>query len=74
MTQYNAKTLVVAGGVAANSQLRSTLGESVNLDNLFIPKLKYCGDNAAMVGAAALIKQDFVNIESLSPNPSLMTV
>ena len=48
-TGYN--TLVVAGGVAANSHLRAGLkafAEKKNL-TLAIPSLKYCGDNAAMI-------------------------
>ena len=74
MEQYDIRTLVVAGGVAANSQLRDSLSSHISKENLYFPELKYCGDNAAMVGAAALIKRDFVNIEDLFPNPGLMTV
>ena len=44
--------VAVAGGVAANRRIRSDLtracGESG--DRLFLPELKYCGDNAAMIG------------------------
>ena len=45
------KTVVVAGGVSANSKLRKRMKEecdSLGL-NLYYPELKYCGDNAAMV-------------------------
>ena len=51
----NAKTLVVAGGVAANSHLRKGLTEFAEKKNLTlaIPSLKYCGDNAAMIAAQA---------------------
>lgn len=48
------KNLIIAGGVAANKGLRENL-ESVcktNDINLIIPKLKYCTDNATMIGAA----------------------
>lgn len=51
----NIKTLIVAGGVAANSALRErfeTLTKENNID-LYIPSLKYCTDNAAMIGAVA---------------------
>jgi N6-L-threonylcarbamoyladenine synthase len=47
------KTLVLAGGVAANSHLRKSLSdfcESRGLD-LYLPPLSLCGDNAAMIGA-----------------------
>ena len=61
------KTLIVAGGVAANSALRDrfeTLTKENNI-NLYIPSLKYCTDNAAMIGAVAyeLYKQKtFANL------------
>ena len=45
--------LVVAGGVAANSRIRrdfETACREKGLE-LFVPPLKLCGDNAAMVGA-----------------------
>ena len=50
---FNAKTLVIAGGVSANSLLRKnlvTLCKQRNLQ-LFMPDKSLCGDNAAMVGS-----------------------
>lgn len=49
------KKIAVAGGVSANSELRQRLAEECKKRNLelYIPPLKYCGDNAAMVGAQA---------------------
>jgi N6-L-threonylcarbamoyladenine synthase len=44
-------TLVVAGGVSANSLLRRELAERCKHKKLYVPELKYCGDNAAMVGS-----------------------
>ncbi|HEY9683755.1 MAG TPA: tRNA (adenosine(37)-N6)-threonylcarbamoyltransferase complex transferase subunit TsaD [Oculatellaceae cyanobacterium] len=49
--EFNAPHIVLAGGVAANSQLRRQLQESSPVPVLFPPS-KYCTDNAAMVGAA----------------------
>ena len=46
-----AERLVIAGGVAANRLLRGRAGE-LPVD-LFLPPMKYCVDNAAMIGAAA---------------------
>lgn len=45
-------TLVVAGGVSANSELRRRFVEECEGRGikLYFPELKYCGDNAAMVG------------------------
>ena len=47
--------LVVAGGVSANSFLKKKLTEECEKNNikLFMPELKYCTDNAAMIGACA---------------------
>jgi N6-L-threonylcarbamoyladenine synthase len=50
------RALVVAGGVAANALLRDEarrLADECGLA-LSIPPLRYCGDNAAMIGLAAL--------------------
>ncbi|MGN1080578.1 MAG: tRNA (adenosine(37)-N6)-threonylcarbamoyltransferase complex transferase subunit TsaD [Acutalibacteraceae bacterium] len=49
------KKLVLAGGVSANLLLRRRMSEiSQNKGfEVFMPELKYCGDNAAMVGAQA---------------------
>jgi putative glycoprotease GCP len=51
------KTLVVAGGVAANAKLREKAekaGEK-NGARVIYPPLKYCTDNAAMIGVAAYV-------------------
>ena len=47
------KRLVVAGGVSANSVLRSYLARSAeeNGFKLYLPPLSLCGDNAAMIAA-----------------------
>ncbi len=47
------RSLVVAGGVAANSHLRARIAElcEKRAVSLFIPPLSLCGDNGAMVAA-----------------------
>lgn len=44
--------VAVAGGVAANSRIRADLQAACaqSGDQLYLPELRYCGDNAAMVG------------------------
>ena len=44
--------VAVAGGVAANRRIRADLQDACRRsgDKLFLPELKYCGDNAAMIG------------------------
>lgn len=50
--------LAIAGGVSANSELRTqveALGKELQL-NVYIPKFEYCTDNAAMIGITAYYK------------------
>lgn len=52
--KLDCKTIVLAGGVAANSELRKKLFELNKKDyTTFAPQMKYCTDNAAMVGSCA---------------------
>lgn len=53
--EFNAKTIIVGGGVAANEKLRKQF-KTQSLKsrvNFFIPPKKFCTDNAAMVGITA---------------------
>lgn len=55
---YHPKTLVLAGGVAANSRLREMMQEEMKAypeTKLIIPGIRYCTDNAAMMGAAGYV-------------------
>lgn len=54
LREYNCKNLVLAGGVSANKFLRSSMQELASAYHirLTIPDLKYCTDNATMIGAA----------------------
>ena len=60
IAKYQPKSLILAGGVAANARLREALAEAYHLSpityNLFVPPFEYCTDNAAMIGAAALLR------------------
>jgi N6-L-threonylcarbamoyladenine synthase len=53
--EYNAVTLLVTGGVAANSELRSVFREASTKRGLavYFPSRKLSTDNAAMIAAAA---------------------
>lgn len=64
------KKLVIAGGVAANSRIRRDF-ESMAKNNdvdLFVPPLKLCGDNAAMIGAQGYYEYLAGNIASTDLN------
>lgn len=52
--QYNINKIALAGGVSANSYIRScftNLGQELNID-VYYPELKLCTDNAAMIASA----------------------
>jgi N6-L-threonylcarbamoyladenine synthase len=63
---YGLKTIAVGGGVAANSELRKQMQQAADEHNLRVvfPPLKYCTDNAAMIGCAAA---DHLNRGHTSP-------
>jgi len=52
------KQIAIAGGVSANSELRSTfqLAASENSWNIHIPAIRYTTDNAAMIAVAGYFK------------------
>ena len=54
LKEYKVKNLIIAGGVSANKGIRERFSELCLEENinLTIPKLEYCTDNAAMIGAA----------------------
>ena len=55
LKEYKVNKLIVAGGVSANKGLRESLTKSCEEQNIKVsfPRLSYCTDNAAMIGAAA---------------------
>ncbi|MDR0823092.1 MAG: tRNA (adenosine(37)-N6)-threonylcarbamoyltransferase complex transferase subunit TsaD [Endomicrobium sp.] len=76
--KYNLKKIAMGGGVCANSLIRKmfeTLAKK-NKMKLYMPSLLYCGDNAAMIGIAAYLKQKKYGLKfgetQLKPSPSLI--
>ncbi len=63
-------TLVTAGGVSANSLLRSELHKACSEHgfDLYMPNLNLCGDNAAMVGSQGYFEYLSGNIAELDLN------
>jgi len=73
LEKYPVKTLVVAGGVAANKGLRERLATEITDVNVIIPPLRLCGDNAGMIAYASVSewnKENFANLD-LNAKPSL---
>jgi N6-L-threonylcarbamoyladenine synthase len=73
--RYGAKQIAIAGGVAANSFLRSLLQLVCDQKgfNLYLPELKYCTDNAAMIARAGFeyLKHGIQSDQSLNAYPAL---
>jgi N6-L-threonylcarbamoyladenine synthase len=63
ITKTKIKNIAIAGGVSANSYLRSELKKLATNKNLeiYIPKFEFCTDNAAMIAIAG--KYKFLNNE-----------
>ena len=73
LENYPVKTLVVAGGVAANQGLRERLASEINDVKVIIPPLRLCGDNAGMIAYASVSewnKENFAGWD-LNAKPSL---
>ncbi len=69
-SKYNAKMILVGGGVSANQTFREQLSKSSSIPVLF-PERKYSTDNAAMIGAYASIYPTSIDWNKLSANPEL---
>jgi len=76
--ELNVNKIVITGGVAANSFLRNEMQKACDKRKfkLFLPSMKLCTDNAAMIGCAAYYKyirddynKDWLNLEAVSREP-----
>ena len=68
--QTGYKKIAVAGGVAANSRVRAdilTAAQELGAQ-VFLPPLKLCGDNAAMIGAQAYYEYLAGNVADMGLN------
>ena len=72
LEQSGMKTLVLAGGVAANSHLRASLEELCASRGvcLAMPERSLCGDNGAMIAAAGYFQYQIGNFADTSLNAS----
>ena len=70
LIKYNLKTFLISGGVAANSYIREELNKMCNEIGveMHMPPIKYCTDNAAMIGAAAYVLYKHKQFAPLSTN------
>lgn len=75
-SRFKCNKIVITGGVSANSRLRFKALEMTQRKKmeLVIPPLRYCTDNAAMIGYAGLLrlqKGEFSNLE-MGPSSQLL--
>ncbi len=83
--KYAPKTILLAGGVSANTELRGQLGQAIEKNmpttSYCIPALSLTGDNAGMIGIAGSFRWDSMtdaqkksalgNWKTLQPNANL---
>ena len=76
--EYKVKTIMLGGGVAANQELRKQMSMAIKkqlpIANYQLPILKYCADNAAMIGLAGYWKYQRSGgdkIENIIAKPNL---
>ncbi|MBQ7345316.1 MAG: tRNA (adenosine(37)-N6)-threonylcarbamoyltransferase complex transferase subunit TsaD [Oscillospiraceae bacterium] len=70
LEQTGRRRLAIAGGVAANSRIRADMlaaAEALGAQ-VYMPPLKLCGDNAAMIGAQAYYEYQAGNLADMSLN------
>ena len=65
-----AKTICLAGGVAANGRLRQLVSDGAQKlgARVYLPELKFCGDNGAMIAAQGYYEYRDGNIAGLTLN------
>mgnify|MGYP001812213401 CR=1 FL=1 len=73
--EYKIDQIAIAGGVSANSGLRSGLQKLANENDwtVYLPALQYCTDNAAMIAITAhykFLQHQFEDMDT-APNPRL---
>ncbi|MFH1564477.1 MAG: tRNA (adenosine(37)-N6)-threonylcarbamoyltransferase complex transferase subunit TsaD [bacterium] len=77
--KYKVKTIMLAGGVASNDELRKQMSEKIKSElpkvNFTFPDKEFCTDNAAMVAVAGYFYYDKklkpYNLEKVDVNPNL---
>ncbi len=71
---FKIQYLLVGGGVSANVEIRKRLRnlcKKYSINVVFPTNKKLYGDNAAMIGIAAYLNQNFVKLEEIDRKPNL---
>jgi N6-L-threonylcarbamoyladenine synthase len=73
--KYNARSILLGGGVAANQKLRDSLKQEATINmpyaKIFSPEKIFCTDNAAMIGAYACFHPEKTSWNKIAANPEL---
>jgi len=76
--EYQSKTVMLSGGVAANLELRKQLKESIEKQTkakFLMPEIEFCTDNGAMIAMAAFFrKSDKTNYSKIQAKANLKLV
>lgn len=73
LQKYNAKSVIVGGGVSANEFFRKKIKSSclkIGVD-CFFPEKKFSIDNGAMIASAGFFKKNYIDPLKLSASPNL---
>lgn len=73
--KYNAKSILLGGGVAANQTLKDSISFATKFQipnvNVFVPQKSLCTDNAAMIATAGFFNYQKLSWEKVDANPEL---
>ena len=73
--KYKVKSILIGGGVAANSRLREKFKLLVTGSqfpvNLFFPKKRFCTDNAASIASTAYFNYHPIPWQNIKADPGL---
>jgi N6-L-threonylcarbamoyladenine synthase len=76
--KFNTHSIILAGGVAANKELRQQLAKSVDKlkakINFFVPPIEFCTDNALMIALAGYFKWQKISKKQKLPGWQLIKI
>ena len=73
--EFNVKSILLSGGVAANQTLKDTFIQNTKYEipntEIFVPQKSLCTDNGAMIAAAAAFNYNITPWQEVTANPEL---